>query len=151
MRLAGVVVKYDHESLSCKNFDSVIKNLHCRFSVELWIGLDEVLRDDVVVIEHLERVSKTDAVHMELVSNVHNDVFKWPAFEPIHAMSGHVTTGPVGSCEFDSSPVCIDDGGVFCGQGELYVMGLADCLHFQEMAHVNSVLLLEILMFCEIV
>ena len=57
----------------------MVEDLHGSFTNKLRIGFQEAFGDDVVLVEHLQRVCQANAVHVELVANVDCNIFQMSA------------------------------------------------------------------------
>lgn len=75
LRFTGVIVENNHQSTLSYNLNGMVKYLHCSFPFKLWVGFDELLMDDIVLIKQLERISESYTVHFEFISDIQDDIF----------------------------------------------------------------------------
>jgi hypothetical protein len=131
--LGGVVVEDHHQSAVGQDFDGVVEHFHGPFALEFRVGGYELVRYDVIFIEHLEGVGESDAVHLELVLNVESDILQRTTFKSVDTVPGHVCPRPVGPSEFYSFARFVDDGCVAGAEGEHDFQGFRDCFFCLEM------------------
>lgn len=98
----------------------------------------------------MEGVAEPDTVETEPVFEFCDNMLDGSAFQAINAMSLHVSSWPVGTHEFDSFSIFVNDGGMFGGEGELDVLGFGDFLHFMEVGVVVGEFFHELLVFGEV-
>lgn len=108
LRGASVIVEDDHQSDISKGVNGDVENLHACLPDQLRVCLEVLLGDGLVVIEHLEGVGETDAVHLELVSDVHGDFPKGTTLQTIYAVSAHVCTRQIATSKLYSASCGID-------------------------------------------
>jgi hypothetical protein len=106
--------------------DRNIEDFHASFAYKFRVSLEIFLRNFFVLKKHLQRVSEPDAVHLELVANVHSNVTHRSTFQPIHAVPAHVCSRPVTSSQLDSSAFCVDYFDAFGGERELDVFDVEE-------------------------
>lgn len=131
--LGRVVVEDHHQSALSQHFDGMVEHFHGSFALEFRVGRDELLGYDIVLVEHLEGVGESDAVHFELVLDVKGNIPQRTTFESVNTVPGHVGPRPVGASEFDSFAGFVDDGCVAGAEGEHDFQGFRDCFFCLEM------------------
>lgn len=70
LRFASVVIQNYHQPRISQFSDSVLKYLDTGHPKELWIGLDEIIRDDIIFLEQFNRKCQSDTVHAEVVPDI---------------------------------------------------------------------------------
>ena len=74
LRCTCMVVQNNHESHICKCLHSEIEDLHACFADEIRVGSKILCWNWLILEEKLKGICQSDAVHFELVPNVHSDV-----------------------------------------------------------------------------
>ena len=92
LRGAGVVIEDDHKANIGESLHSYIEYFHCRLSYELRIGSQEFFINNIVLKEEFEGIGESDAIHFELVTDIHSDVPHGPALQSVDAVTTHVTS-----------------------------------------------------------
>ena len=82
-----MIVQDNHQAHIRKCLDRDVKDLDGRLADEFWVGLEVLGLDDLVIIEKLQGVGESDAVHLELVPDIMGDIAHRPALQPVHTFS----------------------------------------------------------------
>ena len=82
-----MIVQDNHQAHIRKCLDRDVEDLDGRLSDEFWVGLEVLGLDDLVIIEKLQGVGESDAVHLELVPDIMGDIAHRPALQPVHTFS----------------------------------------------------------------
>ena len=120
LRFTGMIVEDDHKAGFSDGINRDIKDLHGSFAVQLRIGLDKIVFDDVVAVEHFKRKGQSDGVHVKSLSDLLAHICELSVFEASNTMSFGMSSGPISASDFDSFPSGVDNLHAFGGKGKLY-------------------------------
>ncbi len=118
LRFTGMIVQNHHQTWLCYNIDCMIKNLHCCLSMHFWIRFYQLEIYDIVFVKHLQRESKSDAVHVKCVTNLFTHVLQLSIFKTTYTMSLGMTSWPVSTCKFYSFSSSINNFHSLCWKGK---------------------------------
>lgn len=121
-----MIVQNNHQTYICKCLDGYIEDFDGCFSDEFWVGLEVLGLNDLIIIEKLQGVGESDAVHLELVSDVVGDIAHWPALQPVHAFTAQVTARPVSAGQLDPPSCLVDNLDAAGGKRKLYVLDVEE-------------------------
>ena len=119
LRFAGMIVEDYHKTGFSDGIDCNVKDLHGSFAVQLRIGLDKIIIDDVVAVEHFKRKGKSDGVHVESVPDLLAHICEFSVLEAADTVTFGVSSGPIAASDFDSFSSGVYDFHAFGGEGEL--------------------------------
>lgn len=109
LRFTGMIVEDDHKAGFSDGINRDIKNLHGSFAMQLRIGLDKIVIDDVVAVEHFKRKCQSNGVHVESVPDLLTHICELSVLEASNTMSFGMSSGPISTSDFDSFSSGVDN------------------------------------------